>query len=121
MKVIIHLLAVLIFCGTMMISCESAGESEEYVILAGRVTEADTTIYLSGVIVSDGTNSAIVDTTDERGYFQLREISKAKHIVLFEKNGYDKKEFEIEYKGKLQRPLLSHRIILSKEVENQEN
>ncbi len=117
MKAIIYLTAILVFCAALMISCDSAGDEEQYVILGGRVTEADTTIYVGNVIVTDSKDAAIVDTTDERGYFQLRGVDKARHMIKLECDGYQSQEIEVEYTGKLMRPLISKNIVLIKTEE----
>lgn len=117
MRAILYLTALCVFCTALMISCDSAGEEEDYMIFTGRVTEADTTIYVSGAVITDGMNTAIVDTTDDRGFFQLRGIEKTKHTVIIEKEGYPTKEIEIEYSGTLARPLVSRKIILTQAEE----
>ena len=113
MKATVYIVGLLVFCAGLMISCDSTGEEEQYVILAGRVTESDTANYVNGAIVADGNNPAMVDTTDERGYFELRGIEKAKHTVRFSKDGYETTELELEYTGELMRPIMSKHILMN--------
>lgn len=106
-------LGLLVFILGITISCDNTGVEKQSMDFAGRVTEADTTVFLEGVIVTDALKGA-VDTTDENGYFTLREISFEKHVVSFEKEGYVKLEMEVDYPGSLSHPLISKHVILEK-------
>lgn len=108
-KIIILSTAALVILA-LSISCNNAPD-EQGMTLSGRVTESDTTIYLGGVVVSDG---VVSDTTDERGFFELNEISKENHSVTFEKDGYTPTSIDIQYIGTLDRPKISRLIVLEK-------
>ncbi|MFH1700437.1 MAG: carboxypeptidase-like regulatory domain-containing protein [Candidatus Zixiibacteriota bacterium] len=107
------IMGLLVFVLGITISCDKAGDDHKAMDFAGRVTETDTAVYLEGVIVTDSQKDA-VDTTDENGYFTLREINFEKHMVSFEKEGYIKLEMEIDYPGSLSHPLVSKHVILEK-------
>ncbi|MEE9443139.1 MAG: carboxypeptidase-like regulatory domain-containing protein [candidate division Zixibacteria bacterium] len=113
MKLHRAILGLIVFILGITISCDNTGVEKESMDLAGRVTEADTSVYLEGVIVIDNLKNT-ADTTDENGYFTLRDISFEKHMVSFEKEGYVKFEMEVDYPGSLSHPLVSKHVILEK-------
>ncbi|MEZ5358152.1 MAG: hypothetical protein R3F48_04915 [Candidatus Zixiibacteriota bacterium] len=113
MRAILYITALCVFCGALMISCNSTGQDQEFVVFSGMVTESDSTTGIAGVIVTDGLTSSIVDTTDERGFFQLRGIDKKKHTVSLTKDGLEPVEYEFEYLGELARPLISKKFVMN--------
>lgn len=116
MRALVYITALCVFCGVLMIACNSTAQEKEYVILSGRIM-SDSTTVVAGAIVTDGLNSSIVDTTDDRGFFQLRGIDKKQHMIKVEKDGFEPLEYQIEYTGQLARPLITRQIILAKSEE----
>ena len=110
MRNIIGLATAALIILVLSISCGETQQSSQ-MTLSGRVTETDTTVYLGGVIVSDG---AVIDTTDESGFFELTGISIETHTVTFEKDGFVPTSIDIGYAGNLERPIVSRRIVMEK-------
>jgi len=83
-------------------------------ILTGRVTAADTSVYLAGVKVFEKSHNKLSTTTDSAGYFKLDGVSFEEHNIYFEKEGYEPTVFNFEYNGNLQRPIITEHITMKK-------
>ncbi len=101
---------------TLALSACSPKESEtkNLVDLTGRVTGTDTTVYLSDVFVFQAGSDGLTDSSDENGYFELDGIPFGPTSVYFEKDGYQKYELTVEYKGELTQPLVTKWIRMKK-------
>jgi hypothetical protein len=95
-------------------SCNGNKLKEEHAILTGRVTEADTSLYLADVRIYEKSHAKMETTTDESGYFRLEGVAFEEHDIYFEKDGYEPYILWFEYPGSLKKPLISHHIIMDK-------
>jgi len=98
----------------LFLSCGTKQESSREAILTGRVTDTDTTVYLSGVKVFENSHNKMSTVTDSAGYFRLEKVSFEEHNIYFEKEGYEPYTLWFEYNGKLERPVVTHHIIMTK-------
>lgn len=109
-KILLLTIAVMIFAA-LFLSCEG---QQKTTIFAGRVTEADTSIYLAGVKVYEQSHANLSTVTDSAGYFKMDGVSGEEHNIYFEKEGYEKLVLNYEYTGSLDHPLISQHIIMEK-------
>ncbi|MDD4052683.1 MAG: hypothetical protein PHR28_12400 [candidate division Zixibacteria bacterium] len=103
----------IIACLLMLAACGTT-TPEKSALLTGKVTEADTSIALSGVKVFEKSHARLSCETDSLGIFKLDGVSFEEHNIYFEKDGYEPVTFLFEYNGKLSRPLLSQQIVMTK-------
>lgn len=111
--------ACLLIAAAVLFSCNGEKIKVENATLSGRVTEADTSIYLAGVRVfetSHGKNEAI---TDSAGYFKLEGVAFEEHNIYFEKQGYETYTLWFEYTGNLKNPMVTEHIIMDKTDETE--
>ena len=98
-----------------VIAVSCAGEKAAHeAIFTGRVTAQDTSVYLAGVKVFEKAHNKRSTTTDSAGYFRLDGVSFEAHDIYFEKAGYEPTVFNFEYKGGLERPIITEHIIMKK-------
>ena len=112
MRKILLLIITFIVGTAIFVSCGTEGKTT---IFAGRVTEADTSVYLVDVKVYEKSHAGLSTTTDHKGYFQLDGVAAEEHTIYFEKKGFKTLEYSFEYKGSLEHPLVSQHIILEKD------
>ncbi|MCP4570075.1 MAG: carboxypeptidase regulatory-like domain-containing protein [FCB group bacterium] len=112
MRKIVILIIATIVCTAIFISCGTEGKTT---IFSGRVTEADTSVYLVGVKVYEKSHANLSTTTDHKGYFKMDGVSAEEHNIYFEKEGFKTFVFNFEYTGSLEHPLISQHIILEKD------
>ena len=110
-KLLVFIIAAAVFAAAFL-SCESM---EKTTIFSGRVTEADTSVYLGDVKVYEKSHAKLTTTTDSNGYFKMDSVSAEEHNIYFEKEGYKTLVFNFEYTGSLEHPLISRHIILEKD------
>jgi hypothetical protein len=97
----------------LSVSCTKNQPARE-AILTGRVTAADTSVYLAGVEVFEKSHNELKTTTDSAGYFKLDGVAFEEHNIYFEKEGYEPTVFNFEYNGHLQHPIVTEHIIMKK-------
>jgi hypothetical protein len=113
MRSIIVLLVVLSLSVVLLVSCPREVGNKAAVV-TGRVTDTDTTIYLTGVKVFERSHALLNTETDAEGYFRMEGVSFEEHNIYFEKDGYEPYTLWFEYTGDLERPVISHKIIMKK-------
>lgn len=113
MRSIFVIVVAVILMAILFIACGET-KKEESIILSGRVTEADTSIYLEGVTVRLKANRQLSDATDSAGYYQIDGVPHKKDYLYFDKEGYHPDSLEFEYTGDLERPIISRNVVLEK-------
>jgi hypothetical protein len=103
----------IIACLMLAMACEKPNP-EATAILTGKVTEADTSIVLTGVKVYEKSHAGLSCLTDSLGMFKLDGVAFEEHNIYLEKDGYKPEVFMFEYTGKLTRPLLSHSVVMTR-------
>ena len=97
-----------------LLSCGQDKTTANEVILTGRVTAEDTTVYLGGVKVYEASHNQGSTVTDSAGYFRLENVSFEEHNIYFEKDGYQPDTLLFEYTGTLEHPIVTRLIKLRK-------
>lgn len=116
MRKIVLLIIAAIVCNAIFVSCGTEGKTT---IFAGRVTEADTSVYLAEVKVYEKSHAGRSTATDQNGYFTMDGVSAEEHNIYFEKEGFKTFVFNFEYTGSLEHPLISRHIILEKDLDRE--
>lgn len=110
-----RIILLLLGIAVLISACGPKGSDRDGLVdLTGRVTETDTTVYLSDVFVYQEGTGGLTDTSDENGYFELDGIPFTPSSIFFEKEGYQKLELKFEYVGELKKPLVTKWIMMKK-------
>ena len=114
MRAVITAICLICLFTFLFLSCGTKQEGARLAVLSGRVTDTDTTIYLEGVRVFEKSHNQMSTVTDSAGYFRLEGVSFEEHNIYLEKEGYEPYTLWFEYAGKLERPVITHHIIMTK-------
>jgi len=113
MKSIITAIVLTCLFTALFLSCGTSEKPAQYATLTGRVTAADTTVYLSGVKVFTTDPEEKSVTTDSAGFFRLEFLPFEEQFVYFEKEGYRPDSLVFAYDGNLERPIVTYHVILN--------
>ena len=112
---IVRLLIYVTLAGLFILSCgQQQGKDEKSALLTGRVTETDSTVYLTGVKVFEKSHARLSTVTDSTGLFRLDGVMFEEHNIYFEKEGYQPYTLWFEYNGQLSHPLVTRSITMKK-------
>lgn len=114
MRTIITAICLICLFTFLFLSCGTKQEGNRLAVLTGRVTATDTTVYLEGVRVFEKSHNKMSTITDSAGYFRLENVWFEEHNIYFEKEGYEPYTLWFEYTGKLEYPVVTHHIIMTK-------
>jgi len=110
------IIAVCLTCAftILFLSCGTRSDSSGQATLTGRVTDADTTIYLADVKVFEKSHAKGSTVTDSAGFFRLEGVMFEEHNIYFEKEGYESYTLWFEYAGTLKHPVVTRHVIMTR-------
>ena len=114
---IVRLLIYVTLAALFILSCGQP-KVEKSALLTGRVTETDSTVYLTGVKVFEKSHAQGSTVTDSVGLFRLDGVMFEEHNIYFEKEGYQTDTLRFEYTGSLTHPLVTRHVTMKKVGEN---
>ena len=110
------IVSTILACLIILASC--GDKQGKQAVFTGRVTAADTSVYLADVKVFEISHNKNSTTTDSLGYFRINDISFEEHNIYFEKDGFEPLTYNFEYNGQLERPIITRLIVLHKPGED---